>query len=872
MAAAITYLKDYRVPEYLIEKTQLTFDLQDQHCIVSSRITFFANPDSHGEGKLFLHGEQIELLELTVDGKVWPENNYQLTEQGLQLGNLPTEFVFAAKVKIYPQNNTALEGLYLSNGMYCTQCEAEGFRRITYYPDRPDVMTEFDVTLIAPADKYSAMLSNGNCVSDELVNGQRIVRWHDPYKKPSYLFAVVVGNLARLEDSFTTCSGREVLLEIYSDEKDIDKCDYAMDSLKRAMRWDEEVYGREYDLDRFMIVAVDHFNMGAMENKGLNVFNTSCVLAHPKTSTDKDFQRVEAVVAHEYFHNWSGNRVTCRDWFQLSLKEGLTVFRDAEFSADMNSRAVKRIEDASIMRSAQFVEDAGPMAHSVRPESYLEISNFYTLTIYEKGAEVVRMLANILGAKLYRQACDLYFDRFDGQAVTCDDFVACMEEVSGKNLSQFKLWYSQAGTPELHIQSTYNAEQKSLRLDVRQVVPNTPGQNNKQAMHIPLKLALLDEKGAIELVLDGDNFGKETVLSIREFEQSFNFQQVEEDVALSLLREFSAPIKVFYDYPIWQLERLITLDNDGFTRWDAMQQLMLKVLRADIDDKPNQNAKDTLLLSLKQLICNYQNEDGALLAYLFELPAVSYIASQYSQAEPLKIVGARERLQLLMVKELELELLETYQDLSAHVDGLSGSAMAARSLRNQLLSYLLLINKTEYVDLAIDQFKRANNMTNQFAALKAVVHSPYFDQQAKLLLDKFYTQWQHESLVINMWLQVQATRPVDDNLQIIQELQMHEAYDQINPNKVRALIASFAQSNTKAFHQLDGKAYQFLAEQVSIIDSFNPQIASRLITPLTQWKNYHVNHAEVMRQALASIAENKQLSKDLLEVLDKSLS
>lgn len=871
MTADITYLKNYRVPTYLIEKTELQFDLQAEFCLVSSRIVFFANPAAKGENALFLHGEQLELLEFTVDGQAWSEQNYQLTEQGLELSQLPSQFVFEAQVKIYPQNNTVLEGLYLSNGMYCTQCEAEGFRRITFYPDRPDVMTEFEVVLIAPAGKYSAMLSNGNCLSDKVINGQRVVRWHDPHKKPSYLFAVVVGNLACLDDRFTTCSGREVLLQIYSAEKDRDKCDYAMDSLKRAMRWDEELYGREYDLDRFMVVAVDHFNMGAMENKGLNIFNTSCVLAHPKTSTDRDFQRVESVVAHEYFHNWSGNRVTCRDWFQLSLKEGLTVYRDAEFSADMNSRGVKRIEDASLMRSAQFIEDAGPMAHPVRPESYMEISNFYTLTIYEKGAEVVRMLANILGAKLYRQACDLYFERFDGQAVTCDDFVACMEEVSGKDLTQFKLWYSQAGTPELHIQSEYDAEQKALRLDVRQVIPDTAGQSNKKAMHIPLKLALLGKQGALELILDGQSLGKETVLNIREFEQSFVFQQVEEEVALSLLREFSAPIKVFYTYPIWQLERLIVLDNEGFSRWDAMQQLMLNVLRADIDRQPDSNLQAALLLSLKQLLASYQNEDGALLAYLFELPTASYIASLYSQAEPLKIIAARERLRLIIATELEPLMLKIYLALADSIDGMSGLEMAARSLRNQLLGYLLLINKVDYADLALEQFKQAKNMTNQLAALKALLHSPHFELQAKQLLDEFYSQWQHESLVVNMWLQVQATRPVADALQYIQQLQHHAAYDQFNPNKVRALVAAFSQQNTCAFHQLDGKAYQFLAEQVVAIDAFNPQIASRLITPLTQWEKYHANHAELMKQALTWIAEHQPLSKDLLEVLDKSL-
>lgn len=871
MTVDIRYLNDYRVPDYLIEKTQLAFELKQDYCLVSSRIEFYANPAANNSNSLFLDGEQLELLNFSINGQLWAEQDYQLNERGLLLNNLPNRFIFTAQVKIYPQHNTALEGLYLSNGMYCTQCEAEGFRRITFYPDRPDVMAEFEVELKAAANQYTAMLSNGNCISDEVVAGQRIVRWHDPHKKPSYLFAVVVGNLACLQDSFTTCSGREVLLQIYSAEKDSDKCGYAMDCLKRAMRWDEQVYGREYDLDRYMIVAVDHFNMGAMENKGLNIFNTSCVLAHPKTSTDKDFQRVESVVAHEYFHNWSGNRVTCRDWFQLSLKEGLTVYRDAEFSADMNSRAVKRIEDASLMRSAQFVEDAGPMAHPVRPESYQEISNFYTLTIYEKGAEVVRMLANILGPEHYRAACDLYFERFDGQAVTCDDFVACMEEVSKQDLTQFKLWYSQAGTPELHIQSSYNADHKSLRLDVRQTIPDTPGQSHKQAMHIPLKLALLSEQGAMELIIDGERLGKETVVNIQAFEQSLVFEQVEQQPALSLLREFSAPIKVFYDYPLWQLQRLITVDDDGFSRWDAMQQLMLNVLRGLIDEQANPLAEQTLLASLQQLLTQYQQQDGALLAYLLELPTVSYLASCYSQAQPLKIHQARESLRQTIATELEQQLLNSYKALSADIDGLTGPAMAARSLRNQLLNYLLLIPKADYAALAVKQFEQATNMTNQFAALKALLFSPHFEQAAKRLLTAFYSQWQHESLVVNMWLQLQATQASDTALEEVKALLQHPAYDQLNPNKVRALIAAFAQHNPCGFHQAGGKGYQFLAEQVLTIDSFNPQISSRLITPLTQWRFYHAVHAEPMLQALHWLAGHQQLSKDLTELLSKSL-
>src|SRR5690554_2295458 len=599
---SITRLADYRAPEFLIKKTYLSFDLNEAYTDVSSQLSIVSNPQSGKTSDLFLHGEQLELLSLAINDQPLSSADYQISREVLTIYNVPEQFVLHCKTRIYPDKNTALEGLYRSGGMYCTQCEAEGFRKITCYLDRPDVMSEFETVIIADDNAFSVMLSNGNCLSDSVVDGKRIVHWHDPFKKPSYLFALVAGNLDCLEDSFITQSGRNVLLQIYTEAKDSDKCDFAMQSLKKAMRWDEEVYGREYDLDRFMIVAVDDFNMGAMENKGLNIFNTSCVLAHPKSTTDAAFQRVESVVAHEYFHNWSGNRVTCRDWFQLSLKEGLTVYRDEEFSAAMNSCAVKRIEDASFMRSVQFVEDAGPMAHPVRPESYLEISNFYTMTIYEKGAEVVRMLANILGPKDYRKGTDLYFSRFDGQAVTCDDFVACMEEVSAKDLRQFRLWYAQAGTPQLHISDSYDVARQQYRLNVRQSTPPTAGQAVKQALHIPLKLALYGKQGAQTLIIEGVNYGMETVIDISQAEQTLVFDNISEKPVPSLLRGFSAPVKVHYDYQLAQLQQLALLDSDGFCRWDAMQGLMRNVLNARIEGGDHTAAQVVLIATLKQLL------------------------------------------------------------------------------------------------------------------------------------------------------------------------------------------------------------------------------------------------------------------------------
>lgn len=870
-STTVTRLADYRVPEFLIEKTHLTFELHEGHTDVSSQLTLVRNPQGSQAAHLVLHGEQLELLALAIDEHPPGSGDYQITPQNLTIYNVPERFVLHCKTRIYPEKNTALEGLYRSSGMYCTQCEAEGFRKITYYPDRPDVMSEFETVIIADEGAFSTMLSNGNCVSDTVRDGKRIVHWHDPFKKPGYLFALVAGNLACLEDHFTTRSGRQVLLQIYTAAKDQDKCHFAMQSLKKAMRWDEQTYGREYDLDRFMIVAVDDFNMGAMENKGLNIFNTSCVLAHPASTTDAAFRRVEGVIGHEYFHNWSGNRVTCRDWFQLSLKEGLTVYRDSEFSADMNSRAVKRIEDANLIRSVQFIEDAGPMAHPVRPESYMEISNFYTVTIYEKGAEVVRMLANILGPEQYRQATDLYFSRFDGQAVTCDDFIQCMEAVSGRDLRQFRLWYSQAGTPHLQISDSYDAAHQQYSLTVRQHTPATPGQTEKKALHIPLKMALYGNKEALPLVINGQHKGTETVLDICQDEQTIVFEQATELPIPSLLRSFSAPVKIFYDYQLPQLQQLILLDNDGFCRWDAMQSLMRMVLSKAIDGKDNHAEQAVLIAVIRQLLTSHATMDAALLACMLSLPNEQYLASLYEKADPIAISQARTQLQDQIAAELQTELLNCYQTLQDKAQGLSATAMAARSLRNAALAYLLHIDEARYRDLAQRQFTQADNMTDQFSALRALVHAEHAAAMAQEALQAFYQQWQHEALVVNMWFQAQATRPWGDVLQAVQELLCHEAFDARNPNKLRAVIAAFASQNFAQFHEKSGRAYQFLAEQIADIDQRNPQMASRLLTPLTHWHQFTDDHAALMRAALESLVQ-RELSKDVYEIVSKSLN
>ena len=865
------YLDDYQPPAFLIDKTALTFELEEQHTCVSSRLELRRNPAAdNGEADLYLHGEELELLSLAIDGKPLDERYYQKEAGGLTLLAVPEHFTLECVTRIDPAQNTALEGLYLSNGMYCTQCEAEGFRKITYYLDRPDVMSEFETTIIAEAGRFSAMLSNGNCLSDETKDGKRIVRWHDPFKKPGYLFALVAGNLACLEDHFVTLSGREVLLQIYAEQKDLQKCDFAMQSLKNAMRWDEETYGREYDLDRFMVVAVDHFNMGAMENKGLNIFNTSCVLAHPKTTTDTGFQRVEAVVAHEYFHNWSGNRVTCRDWFQLSLKEGFTVLRDAQFSADMNSAAVKRIEDATLMRTVQFAEDAGPMAHPVRPDSYIEIGNFYTITVYEKGAEVVRMQSQLLGPETFRAACDLYFKRFDGQAVTCEDFVRCMEEASGRDLTQFRLWYQQAGTPELHISDRYDAQSRQYQLTVKQIVPPTAGQPHKEPMHIPLKMALYGEHNALPMVCDGGQLGLETVLDITKAEQTFVFDQVAEPPVPSLLRDFSAPVKVFYPYTPQDLQRLILQDSDGFSRWDAMQNLQLMVLQGMIDGAEDKKAQNLLTETLQQLLQTADNDDPALLALMLTLPAPRYMAEFYQEADPAAIDHAWRSLQQQLAAALQTQLLSLYQALEQSACGMGGPAMAARSLRNKALHYLMQLDKDDYRALCLEQFQTADNMTDQLAALATLVQSEHGGEHAGQALAQFYRQWSDETLVVNMWLQVQAVRPQADALQRVETLLSHPAFDYGNPNRIRALVGGFCQ-NFARFHAADGSGYRFLADQVVFLDRRNPQIAARLLGPLTQWRAYEPGRSRLMQETLQALLQQTQ-SRDVYEVVSKSLA
>ncbi|WP_024460037.1 aminopeptidase N [Marinimicrobium sp. LS-A18] len=880
-------LKDYRPPEYLIDRTELHFDLGADKTRVTSTLTLRRNPDATPTGKgLTLHGQEIELVSVAVDGRALSDNDYRLDDETLTVLEVPEQFELTTVGDIDPKNNTSLEGLYRSRTMYCTQCEAEGFRKITWYLDRPDVMSEFFTTVVADEKQFPVLLSNGNLIEQGSAdNGRHFATWHDPHKKPAYLFALVAGNLEHIEDTFTTMSGREVTLKIFVEAKDLDKCGHAMTSLKNAMRWDEEQYGREYDLDIFMIVAVDDFNMGAMENKGLNIFNTACVLAKPETTTDAGFQRVEGVVAHEYFHNWSGNRVTCRDWFQLSLKEGFTVYRDATFSADMGSPTVKRVEDVSMLRTLQFAEDAGPMAHPVRPDSYIEISNFYTLTIYEKGNEVVRMLANLLGPELFRKGTDLYFERHDGQAVTTEDFVAAMEAVSGRDLTQFKRWYDQAGTPKLTVTDRWDEDAGEYHLTIAQSCPATPGQPDKKPFHIPVAMGLLGTAGSLPLKIKGQTPNPETddnthtVLELTEAEHTFVFEQLPERPVPSLLRGFSAPVKLHYDYSRDDLMRLMSGDSDGFCRWDASQQLAIEV----IDDVMTAYQKgedlsgitiDERLIEANRLLLQDDSLDKAMVALMLSLPSEAYLGEQQDEIQVEAIHHSRAAVKRALAEALKPELTRIYR---AYDHGKpyrpTADDIAERSLKNAALSYLMVLNEADMIAACEQQYRQANNMTDAIAAVGELVNSQASGAESvrEQVLADFYQTWKDEPLVVDQWLRVQATSSRANTLDVVRELEQHPAFEPNNPNKIRALVGAFTNANPINFHRADGAGYRFLGDQILRLNSVNPQIAARLVTPFTRWKRYPKALQELMHAELERIKAEPKLSKDVYEVVSKSL-
>ena len=877
LAPKETFLADYLVPNYLVDNVALYFDLGRAETTVRSVLSMRRNPLGQG-GDCVLDGEKLTLKSIKIDGRELQGNEYLRTDKALLISKVPEQFDLEIEVLIHPDKNTALEGLYHSGRLLCTQCEAEGFRRITYYPDRPDIMAVFTVSIEAEKADWPIMLSNGNLEQKgQLENGRHWVSWHDPHPKPSYLFALVAGDLHIQKDSFVTTSGRKVALEIYVDVENSHKCDHALMSLKQAMKWDEERYGREYDLDIFMIVAVNDFNMGAMENKGLNIFNSACVLASPETATDRDYYRIQSIVGHEYFHNWSGNRVTCRDWFQLSLKEGFTVLRDQQFSADMNSAAVQRIEDVNQLRSMQFSEDAGPMSHPVRPASFIEISNFYTVTIYEKGAEVVGMIKTIVGDIGFRQGTDLYFDRPDGQAVTTEDFVKAIEDANRVDLTQFKRWYSQAGTPQLNIATEYDSTGQRYTLTINQHCEATPGQRHKEAFHIPVALGLLDKKGnIIQVQLDGEaasNVSETRILSVKESKQQFVFINVPSEPVLSFLRGFSAPVKVNLPRTNKELTFLMANDSDSFCQWDAGQQLLINVLLqlAEKTSKGSALSLPTELVEQFGKLLKRGLSSPALAAKMLELPSENYLAGQKKPADVDAIHIARS----YMKRELALSLKEDFSILYTALNTtdkyqFDAAEMAKRSLKNICLDYLVSTGDPMQAQRCLKQMKQSDNMTDTMSGLAVLVE--HQGPEREHALRAFYEQWKGDRQVVDKWLAVQAQSSLKDTLLRVKSLMSHPAFNITNPNNVRSLIGQFCRNNAVNFHAIDGSGYQFLVEQILILDKLNPQIASRQMGAFNSWQQYDKKRQGMMRAALEKIAKQTDLSADVYEIVTKYLA
>jgi len=870
-------LKDYQPPVFLVDHADLHVDLNPTATRVRARLQLRRNPASAEHGApLRLDGRQLELVELQLDGRPLAASDYSLDDEGLTLPDVPESFLLESLVQIDPEGNTALEGLYRSSGIFCTQCEPQGFRKITYYPDRPDVMAGFTVTLAGDRESCPVLLSNGNLTaSGALEDGRHYATFEDPFPKPSYLFALVAGPLVAIEDRFTTASGRKVKLQIFVEERNRTKCDHAMLSLKHALRWDEETYGLECDLDEYKVVAVDDFNMGAMENKGLNVFNSKYVLAKPETATDADYQGIEGVIGHEYFHNWTGNRVTCRDWFQLSLKEGLTVFRDQEFSADMGSRAVKRIADVRLLRNAQFPEDAGPMAHPVRPESYVEINNFYTSTVYNKGAEVIRMYQTLLGVDGFKRGLKLYLERHDGQAVTTDDFLAAMAEANNADLGQLRRWYSQAGTPRLEISSTYDEPAREFHLHVRQSCPATPGQADKQPFVIPLTVGLLGSDGRdLPLQLAGESLpeGTERVLRVTAAEQTFSFVNLPVAPVPSLLRGFSAPVKVVYPYDQDQLAFLFAHDGDSFNRWEAGQRLATDVLLAmiaDLQSGRQATVPDSFVTAFRAALTD-RGADPAMLALALTLPSETELAEAMTVADPGAVHAARQQLRHDLAGRLEMEfaaVMAVMQDRGLYAP--TPAAIGRRSLKNLCLAYLATTASASVVAACSEQFSDADNMTDRLAALSCLVWGglPGRDEA----LAAFYHQYQDDPLVVDKWFTLQATSPRDDTLARVVELMDHPAFTMRNPNRVRALVGAFAHGNPARFHDPSGAGYAFLADRVLELDPLNPQVAARMVGALSRWRRFDEGRQQLMQAQLERIQAQAGLSRDVGEIVGKSL-
>lgn len=872
-----TFLKDYTPPHFLINTVELIFKLDENLTQVNSRLTI--SRDSRPENKnkpLILQGENCELVFIKLDGRSLSTKEYQLKDQELVIHEVPDQFSLEIENRIKPKENTALSGLYVSRGIFCTQCEAEGFRRITYFLDRPDVLARYTTTIIADKTKYPILLSNGNNIAgQDLGNNQHSITWEDPFKKPSYLFALVAGDLEYSQDEFVTQSQRKIKLQIFSEKGEKNKCHHAMESLKKAMFWDEQAYGREYDLDIFMIAVIDDFNMGAMENKGLNIFNAQTILADPNSATDADYSYITKVVGHEYFHNWTGDRITCRDWFQLSLKEGLTVFREQEFSESIGNPATERINTVRQLRAMQFAEDAGPLAHPVQPDSYIEINNFYTMTVYEKGAEIIRMMKVLVGPKLFRKGMDDYFTSHDGQAVTIEDFVKSIEKGSGYDLQQFRRWYKQSGTPELQIDYHYSFEEKTFDLILKQHCPATPSQATKKPFYIPLVMALLNPEGHpidLQLVGDATSMGTQCTLKLKEFEHVFQFVNVDAKPIPSLLRNFSAPVKLKVKYSDEDLAFLMQSDTDGFNRWDATQELANRIVLSRIQSSAaaEDSAVNQLIKGYKILFADDNQDSKDLLAELLSLPSEASLAEQMPIIDIDGIHEEREWLRFHLAKKLENNFLHCYQschDLMPYV--FDKQSVTNRRLANISLTYLMLLQDPSVHHLCVEHYRKADNLTDRIVALSEIVNHNL--SQRDRFLKEFYENNSANSLVVCKWLAIQARAQLPDTLHQVKKLLKHPAYDYKNPNKIRSLIGVFCSENRSQFHDRSGVGYLFLSEQIQHLDPINPQIAARLVKPFTQWKRFDAGRQTLMREQLEKLIKIPGLSSDVFEMVSKSL-
>jgi aminopeptidase N len=850
-------LVDYAPPAFLIDETHLTFLLDPHHTRVKAKLTIRRNGD-HAE-PLKLHGEQLKPVSVAIDGRMLKADERTVDAEWLTIPNVPDAFTLETEVEIDPEANKALSGLYMSGGRFCTQCEAEGFRRITWFADRPDVLSRYTVRIEAPR-AFQRLLSNGNLIErGELPEGRHFAVWQDPFPKPCYLFALVAGELDELPDSFVTMSGRTVELRIYVDPGMADRATYAMDALKRSMKWDEETFGREYDLDLFMIVAVRDFNFGAMENKGLNIFNSSLLLADPATATDLDFERIESVVAHEYFHNWTGDRITCRDWFQLCLKEGLTVFRDQEFSADQRGHAVQRIKDVKALRTRQFPEDGGPLAHPVRPSSYLKIDNFYTATIYEKGAEVIRMLKALLGPEDFRRGMDLYFDRWDGHATTVEAFIECFAQASGRDLTQFFGWYEQAGTPTVTLEPRFH--DGVLEVTLKQATAPTPGQPNKKPLPIPVALGLLDG--------DGEPVKETEVIVLDGPETTVRFEGLASEPVISALRGFSAPVRLHYAAPSKHRYIQLAADPDLFNRWEAGQTLACELILARANGSLDELNETRFAEAMGRALSD-QAAEPAFKALLLSLPSEQDLAQEMSPADPQAIHEAREALRTRMAVHLG-ELLRRLHGGMQDAGEFSPDADSAgrRALRNAALDLLVAEPRSENIDRAVGHFQAAANMTDAMGGLSALMQVG--GEPAEKALADFHAKWKDEPLVLDKWFALQARDPSEGALGRVLALTAHPDFDLKNPNRMRALVLNFASGNPARFHDPSGAGYRFLADQILAIDAFNPSSAARLIEPLGGWRRYRPQLGALMREQLERIVAHEGLSKNVYELASKAL-